>query len=207
MRALFGLLLCACSGAAFAAPPQQCPPKEGQPASPECTTPERYQSNLNKLEDTLDRLLSPKPASPPPVTLPEKSKAPPPKPASGRSRVVVDEVALPASDPEPSSLPDAAPVTPPIVLIRKAPERVAPPPPPPQPAPVLPRPRPSPPVMASRPPAKPAVTRSGPSTFFFKSCVEAWLAGQAPLSRGQDGYRPALDPDGDGRACETMPNR
>lgn len=174
MRALFGLLLCACSGAALAAPPQQCPPKEGQLASPECTTPERYQDNLNKLENTLGRLLNPRPASPPPpVVLPEKSKAPAPAstPASGRSRVLVDEVALPAPDPEPSSLPAAAPVTPPIVLIRKAPEKVAPlPPPSSRPAPVLPTPRPSPPVMVSRSPsqAKPVLTRSGTLDLLFQ---------------------------------------
>lgn len=75
----------------------------------------------------------------------------------------------------------------------------------PQPTPAgvaaLPKPQQQPiPVVAVRS----ARARQG---FFFKTCAQAWLAGQAPLQRGDDGYRPALDEDGDGHACETMPLR
>ncbi|GAA1480322.1 hypothetical protein GCM10009624_07620 [Gordonia sinesedis] len=40
---------------------------------------------------------------------------------------------------------------------------------------------------------------SGP----FSSCSEARAAGQAPLYRGDPGYSPDLDRDGDGTACES----
>lgn len=36
---------------------------------------------------------------------------------------------------------------------------------------------------------------------FFATCDGARLAGRAPLLRGEPGYRPELDPDGDGVAC------
>jgi hypothetical protein len=38
--------------------------------------------------------------------------------------------------------------------------------------------------------------------FYFGSCKEAKAAGVAPLYRGDPGYRPGLDRDGDGKACE-----
>jgi hypothetical protein len=38
---------------------------------------------------------------------------------------------------------------------------------------------------------------------FYATCAEAKSAGATPLHRGDAGYRPALDPDGDGTACET----
>ena len=56
---------------------------------------------------------------------------------------------------------------------------------PPQP----PKPRPKPPV----------------ETKYFKNCTEAWNAGVAPLRRGDPGYGPHLDRDGDGIACERRP--
>ncbi|MDO5066279.1 MAG: excalibur calcium-binding domain-containing protein [Propionibacteriaceae bacterium] len=37
---------------------------------------------------------------------------------------------------------------------------------------------------------------------YFSSCKEAKAAGAAPLYRGQPGYRPKLDRDNDGVACE-----
>ncbi|MGW0039555.1 excalibur calcium-binding domain-containing protein [Gordonia sp. NPDC003376] len=37
---------------------------------------------------------------------------------------------------------------------------------------------------------------------YYKNCQAVRDAGAAPLYRGQDGYRPALDRDGDGIACE-----
>ncbi|WP_051330841.1 thermonuclease family protein [Aneurinibacillus terranovensis] len=37
---------------------------------------------------------------------------------------------------------------------------------------------------------------------YYKNCTEARKAGAAPIYRGQPGYRPALDRDNDGCACE-----
>ncbi|WP_102126780.1 excalibur calcium-binding domain-containing protein [Deinococcus planocerae] len=54
-------------------------------------------------------------------------------------------------------------------------------------------------------PATPPVsspTRPTPATPLYRSCAEARAAGAAPLRRGQPGYNPALDRDGDGTACE-----
>jgi hypothetical protein len=41
----------------------------------------------------------------------------------------------------------------------------------------------------------------------FRSCREARAAGAAPMYRGQPGYSPALDGDGDGIACEPYRGR
>jgi endonuclease YncB( thermonuclease family) len=41
-----------------------------------------------------------------------------------------------------------------------------------------------------------------PSSVYYRNCSEARAAGAAPIYRGQPGYRPALDRDGDGVACE-----
>lgn len=38
---------------------------------------------------------------------------------------------------------------------------------------------------------------------YYKNCDEARAAGAAPLIAGEPGYRPELDRDGDGVACET----
>ena len=37
---------------------------------------------------------------------------------------------------------------------------------------------------------------------YYKNCSEARAAGAAPIYQGQPGYRPGLDRDGDGVACE-----
>ena len=37
---------------------------------------------------------------------------------------------------------------------------------------------------------------------YYKNCDAARAAGVAPIRRGQPGYRPALDRDNDGIACE-----
>lgn len=42
---------------------------------------------------------------------------------------------------------------------------------------------------------------------YFARCAEAWDAGVAPIYRGQPGYRPGLDGDDDGIACEPYPGR
>jgi hypothetical protein len=36
---------------------------------------------------------------------------------------------------------------------------------------------------------------------WYANCTEAESACVAPMQRGSSGYRPALDPDGDGIAC------
>lgn len=47
----------------------------------------------------------------------------------------------------------------------------------------------------------PSKSLSGGSAF-YPNCAAARVAGAAPLHRGQAGYRPALDRDRDGVACE-----
>ena len=68
------------------------------------------------------------------------------------------------------------------------------PPPPAEPAP------PPPAEPAPPPPAEPAPPP--PAEVFYANCAAARAAGAAPLRVGQPGYRPALDRDGDGVACE-----
>ncbi|WAH98832.1 excalibur calcium-binding domain-containing protein [Arthrobacter sp. MMS18-M83] len=41
-----------------------------------------------------------------------------------------------------------------------------------------------------------------PSSVYYANCTAARAAGAAPIYRGQPGYRPALDRDNDGIACE-----
>ena len=42
---------------------------------------------------------------------------------------------------------------------------------------------------------------------YFANCTAARQAGAAPIYRGQPGYRPALDRDNDGVACEPYRGR
>lgn len=63
----------------------------------------------------------------------------------------------------------------------------------------LPQSKPSPFVAGPKP------IRSGSRS--FRNCKEAWAAGAAPLYRGQPGYRPEMDGDGDGIACEPFRRR
>lgn len=42
-------------------------------------------------------------------------------------------------------------------------------------------------------------------TRHFRVCADAWAAGVAPIYRGQPGYHPNRDSDGDGIACEIPP--
>jgi endonuclease YncB( thermonuclease family) len=44
--------------------------------------------------------------------------------------------------------------------------------------------------------------RPSRSSIFFRNCAEARVAGAAPIYRGQPGYRPEMDGDNDGIACE-----
>lgn len=55
----------------------------------------------------------------------------------------------------------------------------------------------------SIPSAKPGQTSEEiEATQYFANCDAARAAGKAPLMSGQPGYRPELDPDGDGVACQ-----
>jgi len=54
------------------------------------------------------------------------------------------------------------------------------------------------PTSTSTPPA----TSPSDSTVYYANCTAAKTAGAAPLYQGQPGYRPAMDRDGDGVACE-----
>ena len=72
-----------------------------------------------------------------------------------------------------------------------APRQVAPAPAAPQPAPTAsPRPRPAAPAPAP------------PAELHFSSCKEARAAGYSHMRRGEPGYSPHLDRDGDGIACD-----
>lgn len=43
------------------------------------------------------------------------------------------------------------------------------------------------------------------NTDYFARCSDARAAGVAPIHAGEPGYRPELDRDGDGIACEPYP--
>ncbi|MBT2248852.1 DUF1524 domain-containing protein [Arthrobacter sp. BHU FT2] len=95
-----------------------------------------------------------------------------------------------AAAPEPAPVaPEPAPA---VVVPAPAPAPVVAPPaaPAPAPAPVAPAPAPA--------PAAPAA----PAGAYYANCTAARAAGAAPLYAGQAGYRPALDRDSDGIACE-----
>ena len=52
--------------------------------------------------------------------------------------------------------------------------------------------------VPSRPPSQASEGQPG----YFANCAAAHAAGVAPLRRGAPGYRPGLDRDNDGIACE-----
>ena len=51
-------------------------------------------------------------------------------------------------------------------------------------------------------PAQPVQQAPAQSSVYYETCADARAAGAAPLHRGEPGYRPGLDKDGDGVACE-----
>lgn len=55
--------------------------------------------------------------------------------------------------------------------------------------------------------APPMRVRTQPAQVYFRNCAQAWAAGAAPLYRGQPGYRPEMDGDNDGIACEPFRGR
>jgi hypothetical protein len=59
------------------------------------------------------------------------------------------------------------------------------------------------PQEPAAPPARvPAPTPT--ASTYYPNCAAAVAAGAAPISRGQPGYRPELDGDGDGVACDPV---
>lgn len=52
-------------------------------------------------------------------------------------------------------------------------------------------------------PTGPVTPTPPATTAYFADCAAAEAAGAAPISRGRPGYRPALDRDGDGIACDA----
>ena len=59
------------------------------------------------------------------------------------------------------------------------------------------------PTLASTPPALPGDSpTTGGGRAYYANCAAARQAGAAPIYRGEPGYRPALDRDNDGVACE-----
>ncbi|MGN8131123.1 GmrSD restriction endonuclease domain-containing protein [Paenarthrobacter sp. 22069] len=84
-----------------------------------------------------------------------------------------------------------------------APAAVAPAPAAPAPAPVAPAPAPVAPAPAPVAPAPaPVAPAPAPAAVYYANCTAARAAGAAPIYAGQAGYRPALDRDSDGIACE-----
>lgn len=76
------------------------------------------------------------------------------------------------------------------------------------PAPQSVAPQPVAPGEAADPPAPPPVAPppnnddSSGGAVYYKNCDAARAAGAAPINRGEPSYRPALDRDNDGVACE-----
>lgn len=90
----------------------------------------------------------------------------------------------------------------PLITTHTAPEPSEPPA-----APVVPTPREpeiaDPPVVQEPElPVPAAPAPPAPADLYFAKCADARAAGAAPLYAGQPGYRPGLDGDGDGVACE-----
>ncbi|GGK64937.1 excalibur calcium-binding domain-containing protein [Nocardia camponoti] len=48
------------------------------------------------------------------------------------------------------------------------------------------------------------LVQTGSAGGAFRNCDDAIAAHRAPLFRGEAGYSPHLDPDGDGLACPTV---
>lgn len=48
------------------------------------------------------------------------------------------------------------------------------------------------------------LAQTGSAGGAYKNCDDVRNAGRAPLFRGEPGYGPHLDPDGDGFACPTV---
>jgi hypothetical protein len=112
--------------------------------------------------------------------------------------------AEPAPVEAPPPVAAAVEAPPPPAAVRAPRSNPVPAPPPPAEAP---RSRPARPLVeaaASSDGARPElpVRRSTEAQVYFPGCNEVRAAGLAPLFRDQPGYRPDMDGDGDGIACE-----
>lgn len=58
------------------------------------------------------------------------------------------------------------------------------------------------PTPTPTPTLEPDPTPTSEARIWYSSCEDARDAGAAPLRLGEAGYRPALDRDGDGTACD-----
>ncbi|MBP1234491.1 hypothetical protein JOE40_004134 [Arthrobacter sp. PvP102] len=103
-----------------------------------------------------------------------------------------NEQAPAAAAPAPAPAPAPAAVEPAPFVAVPAPAAPAPAVVAPAPAPVAPA-----PVVQAPAPVAPA-----PAAAYYANCAAARAAGAAPLYAGSAGYRPALDRDSDGIACE-----
>jgi hypothetical protein len=83
-------------------------------------------------------------------------------------------------------------------VVEPAPVVAAPAPAAPAPAVVAPA-----PVPAAPAPIVPVPVAPAPAVAYYANCAAAKAAGAAPLYAGSAGYRPALDRDSDGVACES----
>lgn len=68
--------------------------------------------------------------------------------------------------------------------------------------PVVSEPQQQPPAAPEPPPADSSPSDSTGDSPYYRNCAAARAAGAAPLHRGDLGYRPGLDRDSDGIACE-----
>ena len=96
--------------------------------------------------------------------------------------------ATPSSSPSASATPSESPtptITPSPVPTTEAPVQV-----------------PAAEAPAQQAPAQPVQQAPARSSVYYETCADARAAGAAPLHRGEPGYRPGLDKDGDGVACE-----
>lgn len=113
-------------------------------------------------------------------------RAPKPGPSASSSTSVSASPsvsATPSSSPSASATPSESPtptVTPSAVPTTEAPVQ----------------------APAAEAPAQPVQQAPAQSSVYYKNCAEVQAAGAAPLHRGEPGYRPGLDKDGDGVACE-----
>ncbi|WP_345260750.1 excalibur calcium-binding domain-containing protein [Streptomyces hundungensis] len=117
-----------------------------------------------------------KPAASSPAATPTQSPMSSPSPSDSPS-----PSASPTPTPTPThSAPPAAAAKPPVPKAPPKPKMTAPVPPPPM----------------------DGGGNKGGSDVYYKNCTAARAAGVTPLHRGDPGYAPHLDRDGDGIACE-----
>jgi endonuclease YncB( thermonuclease family) len=65
----------------------------------------------------------------------------------------------------------------------------------------------APPLVRAAAPVRRSSAFSQSTAVWFRNCNDARAAGAVPLYRGQAGYRPQMDGDGDGIACEPYRGR